>query len=153
MTTKLQSKTQAAPTQKQRYYQGVGGRKTAVARVRLYKKEEGLALSSPKGRVTVNDKSVKDYFVSPAHQSIAIAPLTLTSTLDHSTVSIHVRGGGIAAQADAVRNGIARALVAMDVGYKKVLRAAGFLTRDPRSVERKKPGLKKARKAPQWAKR
>ncbi len=151
--TPTRQKKEAAPTAlKHRYYEGIGGRKTAMARVRLYKKE-GLAQSLPKGHITVNDKSVKDYFVNPTHQSIATAPLTLTSMLDHSTVSVHVRGGGIAAQADAVRNGIARALVMMDEGLKKVLRAAGHLTRDPRAVERKKPGLKKARKAPQWAKR
>jgi small subunit ribosomal protein S9 len=142
MTSKATSTKPAA--MKARYYEGIGGRKTAVARVRLYKE---------KGHMTVNDESVKYYFMNPMHQGVALAPLTLTSMLDHSAVSVHVRGGGIAAQADAVRHGIARALVAMDAGYKKVLRASGFLTRDPRSVERKKPGLKKARKGPQWAKR
>ncbi len=142
MTPKTTPTKSAAP--KQRYYEGLGGRKTAAARVRLYKE---------KGHITINDKSVKDYFVSPMHQHVALSALTLTSMLDHSTVSVHVAGGGIAAQADAVRHGIARALLAMDAGYKQVLRAAGFLTRDPRSVERKKPGLKKARKSPQWAKR
>lgn len=136
--------TKSTQAKTARYYEGVGGRKTAVARVRLYKE---------KGHITVNDKLVKEYFASPMHQGVAIAPLTLTSMLDHSTVTVHVRGGGIAAQADAMRHGIARALVAMDEGFKKVLRASGFLTRDPRVVERKKPGLKKARKAPQWAKR
>lgn len=143
MITKPKKET-APVTPKQRYYEGIGGRKTAIARARIV---------PSKGHITINGKTVKEYFASPMHQETALAALTLTSLIDHSSASVHVRGGGIVAQAEAVRHGIARALVAMDEQYKKVLRAAGFLTRDARVVERKKPGLKKARKAPQWAKR
>lgn len=140
-----QSKTIVTPAApKQRYHEGVGGRKTAVARARMYK---------GKGSITVNGKAINEYFKMQIEQEKVTAPLVATGMLEEYWGSVHVRGGGIVAQAEAVRHGIALALVASDETFKKILRAKGFMTRDPRVVERKKPGLKKARKAPQWAKR
>lgn len=129
---------------KAKYYEGVGGRKTAMARVRLYGK---------KGENTVNGKDIKAYFPMPKLLMTALSPLVLMNTQDTMSISVHVRGGGINAQADAVRHGIARALVKFNEEFRKRLRKAGFMTRDPREVERKKPGLRKARRAPQWQKR
>lgn len=127
-----------------RYFEGSGGRKTARARVRIFHN---------KGEVTVNGKAYKDYFKISKLQPIVVAPLALLGLQDEFSASAHVAGGGSAAQADAVRHGLAQALVKFNPEFKKRLRHAGFVTRDPREVERKKPGLKKARKAPQWAKR
>ncbi len=135
---------EASAVKKARYYQGLGGRKTAKARVRLF---------TIKGDITVNEKSYKDYFKMPKLQGVAVSPLVTMNARDTMSATVHVRGGGISAQADAVRHGIARALVAFNEDYRKRLRASGLLTRDARAVERKKPGLKKARKSPQWAKR
>lgn len=128
----------------ERYYEGRGGRKSAVARVRLYAK---------KGGVMVNEKSVHDYFKAEALRVKVLSPLVLTGELEHVGISVHVAGGGPTGQAEAVRHGIAQALVVWKSDWRSKLRAAGYMTRDPREVERKKPGLKKARKAPQWAKR
>ncbi|OGY64994.1 MAG: 30S ribosomal protein S9 [Candidatus Harrisonbacteria bacterium RIFCSPLOWO2_01_FULL_40_28] len=130
-----------------KYFEAVGRRKTAVARVRLFK------ASSKTSDVEVNKKSYKDYFVLPRQQKTVIAPFDLLSLQGTLKATVRVRGGGIEAQAEAVRHGIARALVVMDEASKKRLQRASFLTRDSRMVERKKYGLKKARRAPQWNKR
>lgn len=143
ITTKIK-KEEKQKVEKSRYYEGLGGRKTARARVRVYPK---------KGSVTINEKTLAEYFKMPELQEVVLAPLKLLGLAEMFSVSVHVKGSGIKAQAGAVRNGIARALVAMNEEYKKKLRHAGYLTRDARMVERKKPGLKKARKSPQWAKR
>jgi small subunit ribosomal protein S9 len=127
-----------------RYKQGRGGRKTATAQIRLYPKNTGIL---------VNGKDYTQYFAQPKHQLVVTSPLTLTELLNVMGISAHVNGGGIAGQADAVRHGIARALIAHDPSLRKALKRDGYLTRDPRAVERKKYGLKKARRAPQWAKR
>ena len=135
----------AAPAMKEgRYYQGLGGRKTATAQVRLHPKQTGI---------TINNKAFIDYFKSPKDQLTVMSPLELTSMSKAVGVTVRVAGGGTHAQAGAVRHGIAMALVALDKELKKRLKRAGFITRDPRVVERKKYGLKKARRAPQWAKR
>lgn len=126
-----------------KYTEGVGRRKTAVARVRF---------STGKHAFTVNEKSLKDYFPTDILQSRAMAPLKELSITD-AIVSAMVKGGGISAQADAIAHGLARALVTVDQTNKKTLRFAGLVTRDSRMVERKKYGLKKARRSPQWAKR
>ena len=128
-----------------RYVEGVGRRKTAIARVRV---------TSGQGRTTVNERAVKDYFTLLRDQQMILAPFKELS-LDAAkyNLSVHVVGGGHSAQAEAVRHGLSRALVTMDETVKKKLRTAGFLTRDPRMVERKHYGLKKARRAPQWSKR
>ena len=127
-----------------KYVEAVGRRKTAVARVRIL---EG------NGKVTVNGKDAKQYFPLARLVADAIAPLTGLKIAGEWDVIVHVSGGGIHAQAGAVRLGVARALVKKNAEWKKLLRVSGFMTRDSRMVERKKYGLKKARRSPQWAKR
>jgi small subunit ribosomal protein S9 len=123
----------------------VGRRKTAIASVRMTKAD--------KGSVTVNGKSVKDYFKTDERAKIAEEALSTAESTEHYTVVAHVSGGGVAAQADALRHAISRALTEAEPNTRKVLKAAKFLKRDPRAKERKKPGLVKARKAKQWSKR
>ncbi len=127
-----------------KYFEGVGRRKTAVARVRVFPTHAAL---------TVNGKSLEKVFPMTRLQTIVLAPLKDLHLADKLGVTATVSGGGINAQAEAIRHGLARALVTMDPENKKQMRTLGFLTRDPRMVERKKYGLKKARRAPQWAKR
>lgn len=128
-----------------RYYYGTGRRKSAVARVRLY---------PGGGEITVNGKPATDYFGGRVvHQATIAQPLRLTNTLDSYNVMISVRGGGTSGQAGAVRHGIARALTQADPELRPALKRSGLLTRDAREKERKKPGLKRARKAPQYTKR
>ena len=126
------------------YYEGVGRRKTASARVRLYPGE---------GDVVVNDKPMKEYFPRESNVLHLLGPLKATDNVGTFNVSVKVQGGGISGQAGAVRHGLARALLAADPNLRPVLRRGGFLTRDARKKERKKPGLKRARKAPQYTKR
>lgn len=128
-----------------RYYQGTGRRKTSVARVRLF---------PGTGEFVVNDRQPEDYF-TPREilQHNIRLPLELTETLESFNVLVRVRGGGIVSQASAVRHGVARALLDYDEGHRPVLKKAGLLTRDPRAKERKKVGLKRARKRPQYTKR
>lgn len=130
---------------KDRYIEGVGRRKTAVARVRITK--------SGKSHFLVNSKEVDKFFQVPRLLMTAMASLENLKLADKFAVSAKVTGGGIKAQAEAVRHGLARALAKFDPELIKRLRGFGYLTRDPRMVERKKYGLKKARRAPQWAKR
>ncbi len=101
----------------------------------------------------VNGKDVKKYFSLPRHVGSALSPLDQLKLADKFDVSVHVSGGGINAQAEAIRHGLSRAIVLTDIEWKPRLRAMGFMTRDSRMVERKKYGLRKARRAPQWAKR
>src|SRR3989344_1048070 len=122
----------------------VGRRKSAVASVRLVKASEGSVL--------INGKSAKEYFKTNERAKIAEEALSKAESTEHYAAIAHVEGGGIAAQADAVRHAIARALTKAEPKTRKMLKAAHFLSRDPRAKERKKPGLKKARKAPQWSK-
>lgn len=126
------------------YYEGVGRRKTASARVRLYPGE---------GNVVVNDKPMEEYFSREGDVLHLLEPLKVTGNVGTFNVSVKVQGGGVTGQAGAVRHGIARALLAADPNLRPVLRRGGFLTRDARMKERKKPGLKRARKAPQYTKR
>jgi small subunit ribosomal protein S9 len=128
-----------------RYIAAVGRRKTAVARVRLMKAKEST--------IEVNGKPAADYFHTLLRSTIAGESLTTAELADTYAVTARVSGGGINAQAEAVRMGIARAATEINMGTRAVLKKAGFLKRDPRAKERKKPGLKKARKAPQWSKR
>ena len=123
---------------------GTGRRKTSIARVRLV---------SGKGVITINDKSVDEYLPSEILKTIVKQPLNVTATEGKFDVIVKVEGGGLSGQAGAIRHGISRALVNASEENKAALKAAGFLTRDPRMKERKKPGLKKARKAPQFSKR
>jgi len=121
-----------------------GRRKTAVARVRLV---------PGSGRIIVNGKPASEYFGRPVLETLVRSPLQVTKCEDRFDVLVNVTGGGIAGQAGAVRHGIARALLAVDEEFRAPLKKAGFLTRDPRMKERRKYGLKKARKAPQFSKR
>lgn len=126
------------------YIEAIGRRKTATARVRLY---------PGTGEIVVNDLPVDTYFGRALDQMILRQPLSLTGTEASYNISVHVKGGGDNGQAAAVRLGIARALCESDGNLRPVLKSAGFLTRDARAKERKKPGLKRARKAPQYTKR
>ncbi|MGI6091759.1 MAG: 30S ribosomal protein S9 [Veillonellaceae bacterium] len=125
-------------------YYGTGRRKTSVARVRLVPGE---------GNITINGRQVLEYFGRPTLELIVKQPLNLTDTLGKYDVIAKVEGGGPSGQAGAVRHGIARALLRVDLDYRSSLKKAGFLTRDPREKERRKYGLKKARKASQFSKR
>jgi small subunit ribosomal protein S9 len=127
------------------YYYGLGKRKTAIARVRLYKNGKGL--------LTVNEKEGKDYFPLKSMIEVINSPLKLSSLLNKFDISVKVLGGGIVAQSEAIRHGVSRALLEVDADLRSILKKAGFLTRDSREKERKKPGLKKARRAPQFSKR
>ena len=128
----------------ERYYEGLGRRKTSVARVRLFTKRQGI---------TINEKTLADYFPLTALQKKVLSPLEKMKIMDKLGAVVHVYGGGLTGQAEAIRLGIARALIIFNTEFKKRLRRIGYLTRDPRMVERKKYGLKKARRAPQWNKR
>jgi len=130
---------------KERYIEAVGRRKTAVARVRIFPEGEKDFI--------VNEKKLNDYFPYFAHQKIVLAPLELTNCLSSFKIQVKVKGGGIHSQAEAIRHGLARALISFNPDFFKRLKKAGYLTRDPRMKERKKFGLKRARKAPQWQKR
>ncbi len=128
----------------QEVFNGTGRRKSSVARVRLM---------SGKGNITVNGKPLDEYFGEETLKVIVKQPLTATETLDKYDVIATVKGGGFSGQAGAVRHGIARALNSANLEYRPTLKSNGFLTRDSRKKERKKYGLKKARKAPQFSKR
>ncbi len=130
-------------TASNKYIETVGRRKTASARVRL--------TESPKQSVQVNGKSLAEYFTIGELASTSISPLT--GIEKKYTITVVVNGGGISAQAEAVRHGIARALIEFDITLRTPLKRQGYLKRDPRAKERRKPGLKKARKAGQWSKR
>lgn len=130
-----------------RYVYAVGRRKTAVAQIRLYPSTGGLKEN------TVNSKTAKMYFGTDDLVNVALSPIKVVGKENDFILSALVRGGGLHGQAGAIRLGVARALIVHDLGLRAVLKAQGFLTRDSRAVERKKPGLKKARRAPQWAKR
>ena len=125
-------------------YYGTGRRKKSVARVRLV---------PGSGVVTINKRDIDDYFGLETLKVVVKQPLELTKTADKLDVLVNVQGGGFTGQAGAIRHGIARALLEVDEEYRAVLKAAGFLTRDPRMKERKKYGLKAARRAPQFSKR
>lgn len=127
------------------YYEAVGRRKSATARVRL--------LAGGDGTIVVNGRSLRDYFAREADTLHLKEPLQATATEHRFNISVKVNGGGISGQAGAIRLGIARALVKLDPDLRPILRKGGFLTRDARAKERKKPGLKRARKAPQYTKR
>lgn len=126
------------------YVEAVGRRKTSTARVRIY---------PGTGEIIVNDKPVDEYFGRALDQMILRQPLTLTGSTNTVNISVKVVGGGEAGQAGAVRLGIARALMMGDANLRAPLKSAGFLSRDARAKERKKPGLKRARKAKQYTKR
>lgn len=129
------------------YLEAVGRRKTSIARVRISEKKSG------EHDFTINGKALSDYFLTRELSETVTDPFTRSDYPVSFSVSVVVRGGGIHSQAEAVRHGLARTLVAYDHALRKDLKDAGYLKRDPRMKERRKFGLKKARKAPQWSKR
>ena len=133
----------ATKIKKVQYY-GTGRRKSSVARVYLV---------PGTGTITINKRAFEEYINSPATRLDVLQPLELTGTLSSYNVSVNVTGGGITGQAGAIRHGISRALLEVNPDFRSLLKKKGFLTRDPRSKERKKYGLKKARRAPQFSKR
>ena len=126
------------------YFQGTGRRKTSVARVRLVPGE---------GTIVVNGKPLEEYFGRDGYAEAAVEPFAVTGTGRRFNVMVKVEGGGETGQVGAIRHAIARALLQVEAEHRAALRKAGLLTRDPRAKERKKPGLKRARKAPQFTKR
>lgn len=132
-------------TKESQYIEAVGRRKTSTSRVRM--------LPAQKMEVRINEKSLDEYFPTETMREHVTSPLTLEGVSQHFSVTVTVHGGGIASQSEAVRHGIARALCAFDPSLRKVLKGLGYVMRDPRMKERRKFGLKKARRAPQWSKR
>ena len=130
---------------KKKYFYGTGRRKSSVARVRVY--ENGT------GSIIINGRDIDDYFGLETLKLIVRQPLVTTELVDKVDVVVSVCGGGVSGQAGAIRHGIARALLTVNPEYRASLKAAGFMTRDPRMKERKKYGLKAARRAPQFSKR
>ncbi len=133
------------PDESKKYIETVGRRKTAIARVRLFE--------APKMSFVINDRELADYFPTSQLQRIATEAFTKVKVPGKYKVTAHISGGGINSQAESLRLGIARGLIEMDKQLRGGLKKAGFLKRDPRAKERRKFGLKKARKAPQWSKR
>ena len=130
---------------KRQYQYGTGRRKSSVARVRVYQ--------GGTGSITINGRDIDDYFGLETLKLIVRQPLVTTGTVGKVDIEATVAGGGVSGQAGAIRHGISRALLLVDESYRASLKAAGFLTRDPRMKERKKYGLKAARRAPQFSKR
>lgn len=135
----------AETTAKDKYIETVGRRKTSVARVRI--------IDAGKTSFTINDRTLEEYFPTKELQTIVRSALETSKVDGKWKITVKVKSGGITSQAGAVRHGISRALVDHDENLRKPLKEAGFLKRDPRAKERRKFGLKKARKAPQWSKR
>ncbi|MBN1494388.1 30S ribosomal protein S9 [Candidatus Peregrinibacteria bacterium] len=134
-----------AKKKENKFYSATGKRKTSVARVRLF--------SDGKGEIKINEKPLKEFCQQKVQQDAIMSPLELCGMAKKVDLSVKVLGGGIIAQADAIRHGVARALLAYDEMLRATLKKAGFLTRDARIKERKKFGLKRARRAPQFSKR
>lgn len=132
----------------EKYFSGVGRRKTAVATVRIFEDA-----AEGESEVSVNGKVVKEYFPTVRLQNLFLDSIRAVGMENKFRISVHVRGGGPSGQASASGLGLARALVVANGEYRPLLKAGSFLTRDARKVERKKPGLNKARRAPQWSKR
>ena len=130
---------------KRQYQYGTGRRKSSIARVRVYENGTGF--------ITINGRDIDDYFGLDTLKLIVRQPLVATETVGKVDVVCTVQGGGVTGQAGAIRHGISRALLGLNAEYRATLKAAGFLTRDPRMKERKKYGLKAARRAPQFSKR
>ena len=138
-------KIRKAPVHKEKYFFGVGRRKTARARVKLF--------ADGKGQITVNERTFESYFPTFSLQKVVLDPLAILGLEKKTNALITVSGGGVSAQATAASLGLSRALLLLDLNFRPVLKKSGFLSRDARKKERKKPGLKRARRRPQWQKR
>lgn len=151
---KIPQKKVAKPKKKveraMKYYEAVGRRKRATARVRLF---TCRPFENEKAKISVNQKSYTNFFSTLQLQEIVASPLQKMKSVNRFKITVKVNGGGIRGQAEAIRHGLSRTLVKFNPDFSKKLKRAGFLRRDPREKERKKPGLKKARRAPQWRKR
>jgi len=140
-----EEKEEKEEREEKEYYEGVGRRKTSTAVVRLYTKGDS--------KIMINDEPYEEYFPNLEMQEKVTDALEEMNTEDKFKVSVMVEGGGLHSQAEAVRHGMARALVDLNPSFKKRLKRSGYLTRDPRMKERKKPGKRGARRSPQWQKR
>lgn len=138
---------------REKYFETVGRRKTAIARIRLFTRKTIDKAEENNTLLTINQKDYRIYFPLRLWQETVESPLHKLKVVNRFKVIVRVKGGGLNGQAEAVRHGLARALVLFDSNFAKKLRKAGFLTRDPREKERRKYGHKKARKSPQWSKR
>ena len=145
---KIEKVEKTAKNITQKYFSAIGRRKTSVAQVRLFENE-----NAADGDLIINEKKLKEYFPVALQQNNILAPLKAVGMHGKFSMTVIVRGGGTTGQVEAVRLGVSRALVEFDEKLKKSLKGLGFMTRDSRKVERKKAGLKKARKSPQWSKR
>lgn len=153
-TTQPQEEEKTTTVVSEKYYEAIGRRKEATARVRLFtKKSTDQQTDETKALISVNNKPYQEYFPTTRLQNIVDSPLKKLKSANRFKVTVKTSGGGMTGQADAIKFGIARTLVLFDLNFSKKLRKAGYLTRDAREKERRKYGLKKARKAPQWAKR
>ncbi len=141
----MEDKEQKVAAPKEKYFYGRGGRKNATAQARVFLKGKGV--------ITVNNKKFAEYFPTKELQDTVLKPLVLTDHEKTVDVTLRAVGGGKVGQSQACRHAIARALEVMNPELRPVMKAEGLMTRDPRVKERKKPGLKRARRAPQWAKR
>jgi small subunit ribosomal protein S9 len=150
-STKPGTEKKPRKEKKAKYFEAVGRRKRAVARVRIWIANPSESIEA--GNLIVNGKNYKEYFPTAILQQTVEAPLSRLKLMNKFAGSIKVNGGGIAGQAGAIRHGISRAVILSDAEFRKKLKKAGFLKRDPREKERRKFGLKKARRAPQWSKR
>jgi len=133
-----------------KYFEAVGRRKTAIARIRLFTCQP---FEDKRGKILINGKPYFEFFPTLELQQIAEASLRKMRSLGRFEATVKVKGGGLRGQAEAIRHGLARVLAKFNPDFRKKLKRAGYLRRDPRMKERKKPGLKKARRAPQWKKR
>jgi small subunit ribosomal protein S9 len=143
---KDEQKAKKEISKKPKFLYAVGKRKTSTARVRLYPKSNDK-------KIIINQKNIDEYFTFFDHQKKITEPLKLTGLENKIHLTIKVKGGGLQGQAEAIRHGVAKILLILNPDYKKILKSKGYLTRDSRKKERKKPGLKRARRAPQWQKR
>lgn len=150
---KITEKPKPQKEPEESYLEAVGRRKESIARIRLYTKKASDKFPEEKGLISINEKPYQEYFKDLFLQDEIEAPFKKLKSLNRFKGLISVRGGGLAGQADAIKLGISRALVLFDANYRKKLKKFGYLTQDSRIKERRKYGLKKARKAPQWAKR
>ena len=142
---KIASKKENESPKPDRYFEATGRRKTSVARVRIFTKGDT--------DITVNGKKYNQYFFTPDLERASVSALRKMKILERFKISAKIYGGGVSSQAEAMRHAIAKALVKFNADFRKRLKKSGYLTRDSRMKERKKPGLKKARRAPQWSKR
>lgn len=149
----IEEQTKEKNNKPEKYFEAMGRRKESIARVRLYTRKSTDQIFEDKALIQINGQDYTEYFTDRNLHLVVESPLRKLKSLSRFKATVKVSGGGTAGQAGAIRHGLAGALVLFDNNFRKKLRKSGFLTRDPRAKERRKPGLKKARKAPRWSKR